>query len=178
MENGGSRIMFYAALIAGLAGLDLAFKYLIEKQEPGEFPRPLRHTKERIWLYRNHNSGFPFGFLKEYGQVVRTVPLIIISGLGGILCYLLPKKGAAAEKWGISLILGGALSNLYDRYVRRFVVDYVNVRAGALKQVVFNLGDLFVFAGTLFLALLSLARDLRSQWASMRQFIKKAGKIR
>lgn len=164
--------MFYAALIIGLAGLDLAMKYLIEKQAPEKFPRPLKHTKGRIWLYRNHNSGFPFGFLKEYGQAVRTIPLVIISGLGGILCYLIPQKGRKTEKIGISLILGGALSNLYDRYARRYVVDYISVRAGVLKRVVLNLGDLFVFAGTLLLALLSLVRDLHAQWAEIRKFIK------
>ena len=170
--------MFYAALIAGLAGLDLAVKYWIEKQEQEKFPRPLEHTKGRIWLYRNHNSGFPFGFLKEYGQVVRTIPLIIISGLGGILCYLIPQKGAKTEKLGISLILGGALSNLYDRYVRRYVVDYVSVRAGALKQVVLNLGDLLVFAGTLLLVALSLGRELWAQCAELKKIMKKPGKVR
>ena len=79
--------------------------------------------------------------------MVRTVPLIIISGLGGVLCYLIPKRRHIAEKTALAVLLGGALSNLYDRYARRYVVDYLNVRAGALEKVVFNLGDLFVFLG-------------------------------
>ena len=139
--------MAYVVIIGVLAALDLGFKWLIERQEPGAFPRPLKHTNEKIWLHCNHNAGFPFGFLEKYGEVVRTVPLIIISGLGGVLCYLIPKRRHTAEKTALAVLLGGALSNLYDRYARRYVVDYLNVRAGALEKVVFNLGDLFVFLG-------------------------------
>lgn len=155
--------MFYVLLIAGLAGTDLVLKYLIERQSQERFPRPAAHTGGRIWLYRNHNGGFPFGFLQEYGQIVRTVPLVIISGLAGILCYLLPRKGERAKKLGLSFILGGALSNLYDRYARRYVVDYVSIQAGVLKQVVFNLGDLLVGAGSLLLMALSLAQEVQ-EW--------------
>lgn len=85
--------MGYAALIALLAGVDLTFKYLMERQKPEEFPKPLKGTKGKILLYRNHNAGFPFGFLERYGWLVRTVPLAVTSALGGVLCYLVRQKG-------------------------------------------------------------------------------------
>lgn len=153
--------MAYVVLIVILAAGDLALKWLIERQEPERFPRPLEHTKERIWLYRNHNAGFPFGFLEKYGELVRTFPLVIISALGGVLCYLIPKKGNVVQKLGLAILLGGALSNLYDRYVRRYVVDYFSVRFGFLKKVVFNLGDMFVFLGSGILLGLEILEELR-----------------
>lgn len=153
--------MPYVILIAVLAAGDLALKYLIEKQDASRFPRPMPHTGGKIWLYRNHNEGFPFGFLKRYGGLVRTVPLVIISGLGGVLCYLLPKKGNAVQKTALALLLGGALSNLYDRYVRRYVVDYFSIRIGVLKKVVFNLGDMLVFLGSGILLCRDLILELR-----------------
>ena len=140
--------MIFAGIVIVFAAADLFLKWVIEKQDPGQFPKPLPKSGGKIWLYRNHNAGFPFGFLDQYGELVRTLPLIVTSALGGIFCYLLREKGSTAKKAGLALILGGSISNLYDRYFRRYVVDYFSFRFGWLKKVVFNLGDLCVFAGS------------------------------
>ena len=60
--------MAYVVIIGVLAALDLGFKWLIERQEPGAFPRPLKHTNEKIRLYRNHNAGFPSDFWRSTGR--------------------------------------------------------------------------------------------------------------
>lgn len=140
--------MKYLLLIASLAGIDLHWKAQIDKQEKADFPRPLAHTKGKIMLHRHHNAGFPFGFLQKYGVIVRMVPLTMVSGLIGSLGYLLTKPGRKMQKLSLALIIGGALSNLYDRFVRRYVVDYFSFQFGALKKVIFNVGDLCVFLGT------------------------------
>lgn len=101
-----------------------------------------------IKLHKNHNAGFPFGFLKERPELVKTVPLMVISAMAGALCSLLQGKGKTAQKLGLSIIIGGALSNLYDRLVRGYVVDYFSIEWDRLKKVVFNLGDMFVFLGS------------------------------
>ena len=124
--------MVLAAIIALLAAADLIVKEWIERQKPESFPRPVAKTGERLWLYRNHNGGFPFGFMEKHGEMVRGVPLAVIS-------------------------------NLYDRCVRRYVVDYANLRFGFLKKVVFNLGDLFVLAGTVLLMILQLPETGRGK---------------
>ncbi|MDO5408763.1 MAG: signal peptidase II [Eubacteriales bacterium] len=155
--------MVYAALAAALAAGDLGLKWLIEKQDGKDFPKPLKHTKGKIMLYHNHNAGFPFGFLEKYGQLVRTVPLVVTSALGGVLCYLSLQKGKTAQKLGLALVIGGSLSNLYDRFVRRYVVDYFSFQFGFLKKVVFNLGDLFVFFGAGFLMSLQLVEEIREK---------------
>ena len=69
------------------------------------------------------------------------------SALAGILLWLLPKKGQLLEKTALTFAIGGALSNLYDRMVRGYVIDYFSIQWKKLKKVVFNLGDLFIFAG-------------------------------
>lgn len=153
--------MIYLMVILALASGDLAVKWWIEQQDPADFPRPLAHTKNRIWLYRNHNAGFPFGFLEQYGEVVRMAPLVMISALGGVLGYLVSKKGHLFGKISLTLLLGGAISNLYDRLVRRYVVDYFSIQAGVLKRVVFNLGDILVFAGSLLLLVREVAKEIQ-----------------
>ena len=61
---------------------------------------------------------------------------------------MMKSKGRKLEKLAMSLIIGGSLSNLYDRYVRGYVVDYFSLRFGPLKEVVFNLGDISIFLGS------------------------------
>lgn len=175
MERRGEN-MIYLFLIAGIAGGDLALKWWVERQDPKDFPRELEKSRGKIWLYRNHNAGFPFGFLEKYQQVVRLIPLSIISGLFGVLIYLLPKKGTQAQvqKLGLSILLGGALSNLYDRMVRHYVVDYFSIRIGFLKKVVFNLGDLAVFLGSGILGAFGLCLDLRETFAKKTAIMKTA----
>lgn len=150
--------MIFIGIIIIITATDLWLKAQIEKQDPAAFPRPLAGTKTKIMLYRNHNAGFPFGFLEKYTTLVQVIPLVITSALAGILCYLIPQKGKRVQKAGLAMLVGGSASNLYDRWVRRYVVDYFSIRAGGLKRVVLNLGDLFVFAG----ALILLVRELFS----------------
>ena len=140
--------MLYTGIIAALSSLDLGIKWLIEQEKPEEFPKPLPHAKGKILLYRNHNAGFPFGFLEQHAELVRMLPLTVISGLAGFLTAILPQKGKTVQKFGIAVILGGAVSNLYDRMIRHYVVDYFSIQCGKLKKVVFNLGDIFVFLGS------------------------------
>lgn len=140
--------MVFAAIIVVLAVGDLVLKGWIEKQDPAQFPRPLPKSGGKILLYRNHNAGFPFGFLEKYQELVKLIPLVEISALGGVLAYLNTQKGNTVKKVGLAVLLGGGISNLYDRFVRNYVVDYFSFQFGWLKKVVFNLGDLFVFLGS------------------------------
>lgn len=155
--------MIFVGIVVLLAAGDLFLKWLIEQQNQERFPRPLEKTGGRILLYKNHNAGFPFGFLKKHGELVRTLPLVVISGLGGVFCYLLQnKEGHRVQKTGLAILLGGAVSNLYDRYARRYVVDYFSFQFGFLKKVVFNLGDLFVFAGSGILMAAELIQEIKA----------------
>ncbi len=61
----------------------------------------------------------------------------------------LTKAGSSTLKWGLTMLLGGAYSNTYDRLRRKYVVDYVSfqVPVKKLRQVVFNIGDFCIMAG-------------------------------
>ena len=70
---------------------------------------------------------------------------------------MLPKKGYWTEKLVLILTLGGALSNYYDRIRRNYVVDYFSINVGRLKKVIFNLGDIFIFAGAVLMIIAQVA---------------------
>ena len=73
---------------------------------------------------------------------------------------LFTKKGCVAQKIGLSMVLGGAISNLYDRLVKGYVVDYFSIEFKRLKKVIFNLGDIFVFLGSLVFLIGELLEDI------------------
>ncbi|RGY99912.1 signal peptidase II [Clostridium sp. AM58-1XD] len=140
--------MVFIWLIIVLAAADLLIKAEIESRDGEEFPRPF-DKGGLITLHKSHNAGLPFGFLKKYQDAVRMIPIVTLSALGGILFWLLQKKGHLFEKTAFAITIGGALSNLYDRLVRHYVVDYFSINCKAVKKVIFNLGDIMIFTGSL-----------------------------
>lgn len=54
-------------------------------------------------------------------------------------------------KTGLSILLGGAYSNTYDRLVRGYVVDYFGfqVKNERLRNIVFNISDFCIMIGAL-----------------------------
>ena len=157
--------MVYLGFIGSLLVTDLALKAEIESRDGAEFPKEF-DKKGLIVLHKSHNAGLPFGLLKKYREAVRMIPVAATSAVGGILFWLLQKKGHTAEKLGYSLTLAGALSNLYDRLTRGYVVHYFSINRGKLKKVIFNLGDLFIFAGGLVL----LGHEV---WTEIREMVRR-----
>ena len=149
----------------------------IEAQDPGRFPRDMEGTGGRIRLYRNHNEGFCFGALKKRRGLVKQVPLIFTSAAAGVLAWLLTRKSRLADRLGFALVTAGALSNLFDRLKRGYVVDYFSFQVKWLEKVVFNLGDLCIFAGTALLTVSDLFRD-DGKKAGKREKGRKAGNER
>lgn len=146
-----------------LTCLDQTCKGVIEAQDDSAFPREPEWGKGYIQLYKNHNPGFAFGVMKGSSAVER-IPLCMASSLAGVWVYLMGTRGRFLEKLAVTLTLAGGISNVYDRLVRGYVVDYFCVKWKALKRVVLNLGDVCIFmgAGLMFAAaLINMVKDIR-----------------
>jgi signal peptidase II len=155
--------MIFIGIIVLLAAVDLFIKSSIEEQEESQFPKELKGSNGKVLLYKNHNAGFSFGFLKDRPEVVQMIPLVVAAFIGGMLGGLLKTKGRIADTLALSIVLGGAVSNLYDRLFRHYVVDYFSLQFGKLKKVVFNLGDIFIFLGAAIYLIVELIRTLRDR---------------
>ncbi|MBR3603868.1 MAG: signal peptidase II [Elusimicrobiaceae bacterium] len=93
------------------------------------------------------NTGAAFGMMQGGNFILIFVSLLIILYLlksWKELCAMGP-----LVKWGLVLILGGALGNLYDRITLGFVVDFIDLRVWP----VFNAADSFITVGGIMLAL-------------------------
>jgi signal peptidase II len=67
-----------------------------------------------------------------------------------------------AARFALSLILGGAIGNLYDRVVHRTVTDFIEVYHGSWTFPAFNVADSAITVGAVLL-LIDLLRPRRKQ---------------
>jgi len=158
-----SFIMGFLFLIITVLLVDLGIKSVIEDADPSGFPRELEGAKGMVMLHKKHNDGLPMGAFRDRPDLVRNLPVIVLSSVAGIFFWLYPQKGHLAEKLGTSLVVGGGLSNVYDRMKRGYVVDYFSIQFKKLKKVVLNLGDVCIFLGAVILFAAKLAEIIRER---------------
>ncbi|TCK98559.1 signal peptidase II [Natranaerovirga hydrolytica] len=139
--------MFYIILIMVLLLSDQWIKNRIEQ-------RRKLHQKEEILrgniiITKYYNKGAFLGLLKDKQKLLERINVIAIGVMIVYLIKLILGKGSTLSKLSLSLIIGGALSNVYDRIQRKYVIDYFSFKG--LKKVVFNMGDMFIFLGSIML---------------------------
>ncbi|MDE2366086.1 MAG: lipoprotein signal peptidase, partial [Betaproteobacteria bacterium] len=89
-----------------------------------------------------YNKGAAFSFLSDAAGWQRWFFSIIAAGASMLIVYLLRKH--AEDRlfcMALSLILGGALGNLWDRVTLGHVVDFLDFYVGAYHWPAFNVAD-------------------------------------
>lgn len=148
----GSR-MVYAGIIALIFIGELFIKNHVEKNRKNGEEKEI--LGGRILLRKYHNKGACMNLGEKKRSVVAAVSLLLTAVLTVVFLVTLTAKGNAWLKAGLSLLLGGAFSNTYDRLKRKYVVDYfsLGVKWAPLRAVIFNLSDFCILAGALIIAL-------------------------
>ena len=93
------------------------------------------------------NRGVSFGLLSEFNIPFYLGILSLI--ISGYIVYLILKTKNKLEIIGLSLILGGALGNGYDRLVNGYVVDFIDIYFKKYHWPAFNFADLFITLGAI-----------------------------
>ena len=92
------------------------------------------------------NEGMAFGLSFPGGKHILLVMTILLTGF--IVGFLWKEKnGHPFVKYGLALILSGALGNLIDRLVYGKVVDFMDVMIGDFHWYIFNIADSSVTIG-------------------------------
>jgi signal peptidase II len=147
-------------VIAGVvfAG-DQVTKVVVEHSIPEHTTVPvLAHF---LNLIDTKNAGAAFGLFSDSPAAWKTALLIVVSGLLLAMVFAVMWRSRQLH-WvtgvGLALILGGALSNLFDRIRLGRVVDFVDVYCRSYHWPTFNLADsaIVVGAGLLVFQLLFL----------------------
>jgi signal peptidase II len=100
------------------------------------------------------NRGAAFGLFADYPSEWKLTVLALFSLLAmTVVVYLLWKNGhtLSTTAIGLSLILGGAFGNLWDRVASGHVVDFLDFYLGSYHWPAFNIADSGIVIGALLL---------------------------
>lgn len=109
-----------------------------------------------ITLGKQYNKGFSFNILKDKTEYVKKITAFVFGILVLMFIFILPRKSKALKKIGLSLCVGGAASNVADRFKRGYVIDYFSLNIKPIKNIVFNLADIFIMLGCVMTFIASL----------------------
>tara|TARA_B110000967_G_C18856629_1_gene547614 strand:- start:1039 stop:1539 length:501 start_codon:yes stop_codon:yes gene_type:complete len=101
------------------------------------------------------NTGIGFGLFSQNADMYYHLITFLISLVVIFLIYLI-SKADFLEKTLLSMILGGALGNFYDRVFYFAVPDFIDVHINNFHWFTFNIADIFITIGIIFL----ISKDL------------------
>lgn len=108
------------------------------------------------------NTGVAFSLFAGGGEVTRLMLLVVPTLVVALLCgyYLRTARERVAHRFSIALIVGGAVSNLMDRFRLGYVVDFLDFHwRGRAHYPAFNVADIAVCTGVGLLFLLSFRKE-------------------
>lgn len=146
----------WLSISAVVVALDLYTKHLIEAAF--QFGEQFKITGF-FDLVRYHNQGAAFGFLNDAGGWQKWFFSGISIVAAVVITYLIKKN--PSQKlfcFGLALVLGGALGNLYDRITLGYVVDFLNFHWNEYAFPAFNVADSAISVGVALLLLDSFKR--------------------
>jgi signal peptidase II len=104
----------------------------------------------RINLSLVFNEGAFLGFMKKKKSILKLINVMIVIFLGLFYIKSYTKQNKIFNI-GMALILGGGISNIYDRIYRKKVADYFSF--SIKPKIYFNLADMFIFLGSFLMVL-------------------------
>ncbi len=152
----GADVRGFLASAAATLVLDQATKTMVRfRMVPGEC---IALVGDLVRLRYVHNAGAAFGLLQ--GSWLLFVAISLIS-VGAVLYLILTGRYCfKGSHVSFGLILGGALGNLVDRLWLKEVIDFIDVGIGVHRWPTFNVADMGVTLGVLYLAATFVTREL------------------
>ena len=125
---------------------------------------PARTVTSFFTIQKAKNTGAAFGMLGkiEHSQLV-LIPLSILTIVVLVFLIRANKKFSTMVKVPIGLIMGGALSNLYDRICFGYVKDFIFFHYKRFSWPIFNLADVFICVGVVILIISTFKHHPKAQ---------------
>ena len=139
--------------------LTLIGVFLIDQGIKDIFLNGYEFISKCISLELHLNYGVAFSLFAFLGKWLKWLQLALIVG---IFVYIFYTKTVKEYPFSIGLILGGAIGNLYDRFIHGGVVDYVAWHCG-FNFAVFNFADVMIDLGVGLILFFSFLEHRKSQ---------------
>ena len=144
----------YLLISLGVLVCDQWSKWLVEAHLPQHVSQPV--VPGLVSLTHIRNTGVAFGLFAAAGRLSATLAL---AGLGlaalGVVGYYFHRAAPAQSLLlvALTLVLGGAVGNLLDRFLSGAVTDFVDVFVGIHHWPAFNVADSAITIGLVLMAL-------------------------
>ena len=101
------------------------------------------------------NEGIAFGlfsFNEDFFYNILTIIILIII----LIIFFMFLKSNGFKKYSLLMILGGALGNVFDRLFYKAVPDFIDLHIGNFHWFIFNVSDIFITMGVIFMISLEI----------------------
>ena len=106
-------------------------------------------------IYLIWNEGIAFGLLSfEKNNLYNLLTAFIIIII--LVLFFLLRRNTGLKKYSLTMIIGGALGNVFDRIYSKAVPDFIDFHVGNFHWFIFNIADIFITIGVFLMILLEL----------------------
>ena len=101
------------------------------------------------------NKGIAFGLFSFSEKIIYNSLTIVILIIILIIIFM-TIKSEGLKKYSLLMILGGAFGNIFDRIFYKAVPDFFDFHIGDFHWFIFNVADIFITIGVIFMILIEL----------------------
>ena len=109
------------------------------------------------------NKGIAFGLLSFNEDYLYNILSIIISMIVVVL-VIMSIKSQGFKRYSLLMVIGGALGNLHDRIFFKAVPDFIDFHIGSFHWFIFNVSDIFITFGIIFLIVLEISSNKEEKY--------------
>ena len=102
------------------------------------------------------NKGIAFGLFSFSEKLIYNSLTIVILIIILIIIFM-TIKSEGLKKYSLLMILGGAFGNIFDRIFYKAVPDFIDFHYENFHWFIFNVADIFITLGVIFMILLEFS---------------------
>ena len=145
---GNKRIIWVLAIVIANVVLDQWSKHIAEAMLMGKPPVSYLGDLFRLYYVENKGAFLSMGagqaeWIRYWG--LKILPVVLLTFL--FVYTLFSSQMSKRQYIAFSFILGGGLSNVYDRILYNQVGDFMNMGIGSLRTGIFNFADVSIMVG-------------------------------
>jgi len=151
------RILLIAPMLFSCVGCDQITKNIARQNLANSGPVTFLNDIFRLQYAENPGAFLSLGAGSPESIRFWIFTFIVGAFLAGMLIYLLVSpNNSKAQITALSLVLAGGVGNLIDRIFNQGrVIDFMNVGVGSLRTGVFNVADIAISIGVIWLCVIS-----------------------
>lgn len=148
----------------------IVFLVFLDQYSKNYFIELLTHKPGMIYKVNDYfdfvyawNYGISFGLFSDYKSSSNYIFIFLNISIILYLLTIIKDMSCESQKIGIVVIIGGALGNIYDRFDKGAVFDFISIHYKEYYFPAFNLADFFVNLGVFIIIISMINQKLRLQ---------------